>query len=91
MQKETIDKIDDQITLGFRLATGIRPSSSQLSILKDQYEGALNHFTENPSMADSLLSIGAMQRDSTLDKTRTAALALVASTIFNFDESYMKR
>jgi hypothetical protein len=42
-------------------------------------------------MADSILSVGEQPFDQQLSKEKTAAMTLVVSTIFNFDESYMKR
>jgi len=85
------DKLDDQITLGFRLSTGVTPDQQLLTTLKEHYQSAFNHFQKNPNLADSLLSVGELPRDLHLDKTKAAALTLVANTIFNYDETYMKR
>ena len=85
------DKLEDQITYGFRLASGTTPSDELLSTLKDHYQSAFKHFQDNPNLADSLLSVGELPRNLSLDKTKTAAIAVVANTIFNYDEIYMKR
>ncbi len=89
-QKE-YDTIEDQISYSFRLSTGVRPSDALLMAMKEQYSSAYRHFQENPNLADSLLAVGEMPFDKELDKNKTAALAMVANTIFNFDETYMKR
>jgi hypothetical protein len=91
MQKETSDRLEDQITHGYRLSTGISPSVEHLQSLTDQYHASYQRFEADPQLADSLLSVGEWHRDPRLDKTKTAALAMVANTIFNIDESYMKR
>jgi len=83
--------LDEQLTLSFRLSTGVTPSPALLSTLRAHYESAYTHFKENPSLADSLLAVGELPRDLKLDKTQTAAMTVVANSILNFDETYMKR
>ena len=41
--------------------------------------------------ADSLLAVGDMGVNEGLNKSEIAAMTIVASTIFNSDEAYMKR
>ena len=83
--------LDDQIMLAYRLSSGIHPSDRQLTILKNHYQNSFDHFNQHESAADSLLSIGDMPWDRSLDKNQVAAMAMVASTIFNYDDLYMKR
>jgi Protein of unknown function (DUF1553) len=90
MMKEK-DGLDDQLKYGFRLTTGVTPDQKLLSTLREHYQSAFTHFQQHPNLADSLLSIGEIPRDLKLDKTKSAALTMVANTIFNFDETYMKR
>jgi len=90
MLKEKVG-LDEQLTYGFRLSTGVTPDKKLLSTLKEHYQSAYSHFQKNPNLADSLLAVGKLPRDMHLDKTQYAALTLVANTIFNFDETYMKR
>lgn len=85
------ESLDDRLTLSFRLATGVTPNESLLNTLREHYESAFKHFQENPSLADSLLAVGELPRDIKLDKTQTAAMTVVANSILNFDETYMKR
>ncbi len=83
--------LENQLTFGYRLSTGIKPTGLQMNIMKDQYRANLEYFRQNTGAADSLLSIGDRPWDSTLDKQRIAAMSMVASTIFNYDDYYMKR
>ncbi|WP_373400286.1 DUF1553 domain-containing protein [Algoriphagus halophilus] len=85
------ETLEDRLKLSFRLATGVTPNEKLLATLKEYYESAYTHFQENPLSADSLLAVGELPRDLALDKTQTAALTLVANSILNFDETYMKR
>ena len=91
VQKEHPDSIDQQIQLAFRKSTGLTPSEKQIDILKDQYNKSLEKFLETPKLSDSILSVGERPFDKLLAKNETAALTLVVSTIFNFDETYTKR
>jgi hypothetical protein len=89
--QKAYDTLDDQLTYSFRLSTGVKPTEELITAMKEQYQSAFAHFEENPNLADSLLAIGEMPFDRALDKNRTAALTMVTNTIFNFDETYMKR
>lgn len=91
LQKEYPDNVNRQIELAFRRSTGLKPNEEQINILNNQYQQSLAHFKKEPTMADSILSVGEMPFSKVLSKEKTAALALVVSTIFNFDETYMKR
>ena len=83
--------LDEQLKMSFRLSTGVTPSDQLLSTLREHYENAFTHFKENPALADSLLAVGELPRDIKLDKIQAAAMTVVANSIFNFDETYMKR
>jgi len=85
------EALDDQLVHGFRLTTGITPDVKLVGILKEHYQSSYDHFLKYPGKADSLLAVGELPRNLSLDKTKAAALTMVASTIFNFDETYMKR
>jgi hypothetical protein len=86
-----IDDLEGQLKYMYRVTTGIRPSASIMETMKDQYEAARLNFEEYPNRADSLLTIGEAPFDHELDKVKTSALAVVANTLFNYDETYMKR
>jgi hypothetical protein len=91
VQKEFPDSVEDQIGLAFRRSTGLKPNKDQLDILNAHYQRSLEQLKAAPKEIDSLLSVGERPFDKGLSKEKTAAMTLVVSTIFNFDESYTKR
>ena len=91
MQKEGGSKLEEQISFAFRLSTGRKPKPEEVNILKKLYENKLSRFQQHPDEANALLEVGEYQLDTKLDKTRTAALALLSSTLLNHDEAYTKR
>ncbi|HEY5686930.1 MAG TPA: DUF1553 domain-containing protein [Yeosuana sp.] len=91
VQKEFPDNVNQQIELAFRRSTGLKPNNKQIDILNKHYLKSLQQFKEAPTKIDSILSVGKQPFDPQLSKEKTAAMTLVVSTIFNFDESYMKR
>ncbi len=91
VQKEYPDSVAQQIELAFRRSTGLKPNEDQMDILNTHYQTSLKQFIDAPQMADSILSVGEKPFDQQLSKEKTAAMTVVVSTIFNFDESYMKR
>ena len=91
MQKEGGSSLDEQIAYGFRLAVSRYPKEEEKAILKEIYMEQQERFTREPAEARRLLSVGKKQLDNALDKTKTAALTMVANTMLNHDETYMKR
>jgi hypothetical protein len=91
MLKAGGDKLADQIKLGFRLATGVRPSGAELDVFAKLYTEELEKFQQDPAAAREWLSVGEAPRDTRLDLAPAAAMAVVASTILNHDAAYMKR
>ena len=47
--------------------------------------------TINTKLADQIFKNGRKKRNRSLDKYKTAALTLVANTMLNHDEAYIKR
>lgn len=91
MQKEGGKSLDEQITYGFRLAVSRFPKEEEKTIFKEIFKEQRNRFKESPKEASELLSVGKKQLDNDLDPTKTAALTMVANTMLNHDEAYMKR
>ena len=91
MQKEGGNSLDEQIAYGFRLAISRYPKEEEKAILKEIYTAQKNRFKKAPKEASQLLSVGKKEIDNTLDKIKTAALTMVANTMLNHDEAYMKR
>ena len=91
MQKEGGEAFESQAEYAFRLVCSRRPTAKEVELLQRQYRLAFAKYKQEPSAADSLLQIGEYPFDKKLDKIETAALAMVANTVMNFDEAYMKR
>jgi hypothetical protein len=91
MQKEGGDSLEEQIKYGFRLAVSRNPKATETLVLKELYDSQKERFRKNPKDAINLLSVGDKVLDRSLNKTKTAALTIVANTILNHDETYMKR
>ena len=80
-----------QIIHGFRLLTGRFPSDSEVTMLKELYTQERAYFDEHPEEVNALLTVGEYPYDLSLDRVDIAANTMVASTIMNFDEAYIKR
>ncbi len=91
MQLEGGESLEDKIRYGFRLLCGRKPGNGEKQLMKKQYELSLERYKKNPKEANELLQVGEYAFDNNLDKIQTAALAMVANTMMNFDEAYMKR
>ena len=91
IQRESGDTLQDQITYGFRLVTGRRPKKEEIEIFGELYDSQLARFKQNPKDIDDLMAVGEYPMDPDLNKVKTAALTVVASTMINHDEAYMKR
>ncbi len=91
IQQEGGETLEEQVEYGFRLLCGRMPSEKERQLMKNQHEFALERFRDNPNRAEELLEVGEYPVDSNLDKNHTAALAMVANTLMNSDEAYMKR
>ncbi len=91
IQKEGGNNLKDQVILAFRLSTGRRPKSEEIEVFSDLYQSQFKMFENNPDKADELVNVGEYNSEYQFDKVKTAALTMVASTMLNHDESYMKR
>jgi hypothetical protein len=91
MIKEGGPTLDAQIAFAFRLLTSRRPEPSENEMLQALYEEERTAFEAAPADARALLAIGEYPRDRGLPAAEVAARTLVASTIMNYDEVYMKR
>ena len=82
---ETENSLDEQIILAYRLATGVHPSSTIQSILKQSFMEELVVFQAHPKRALQLLSSGETKRNEQLDTATHAAMTVVTSMILNLD------
>ena len=89
--KESSPDIDARLTRAFRLLTSRYPEPEELALLADMYQEQVSYFRQSPDGAEALLTVGEYARDADLPANEVAAYATVASTIMNFDESFVKR
>ena len=82
--------LDERIDKGFRLVLSRKPSREERHVLKGLYEKELALLKEDPGSAAEYLSVGDFKVNPT-DQEELAALTVVASTLYNMDEAYMKR
>lgn len=91
MQVEGGATIADQLSHGFYLATSRQASAKELSILQNLYDGEYERLQQNPQAVRELLQVGQYQLPPGFNRARSAALTVVANTLLNHDEAYMKR
>ncbi|MEM7659500.1 MAG: DUF1553 domain-containing protein, partial [Bacteroidota bacterium] len=91
MQKEGGEKVEDQIAFAFRILTSRYPSAEEIQLFKSLYEQEKESLEAAPDRARELLTVGESPADPNLPAVETASLAMLASTMLNFDESYTKR
>lgn len=91
MLQEGGDVIEDQVVFAFRLLTSRFPTEKEKMLLVRLFEEERAGFAANPDEARALLAVGEHPYDRRQAVDALAAGAVVASTIMNFDEAYMKR
>jgi Protein of unknown function (DUF1553)/Protein of unknown function (DUF1549)/Concanavalin A-like lectin/glucanases superfamily/Planctomycete cytochrome C len=91
MLKEGGSTLDDRLAWTFKLITGRRPSSRELSILTQMYAEQHNLFAAAPADAKKLLETGESKNDPALDPIDLAAGTIVAQALLNHDEAVMRR
>ncbi|WP_299536073.1 DUF1553 domain-containing protein [Ulvibacterium sp.] len=91
MQKEGGNSLEEQLVYGFRLAISRFPKKTETQVLTALFQAQLERFELNPIEAQELLDVGRKKVDEFLDPISTAALTVVANTILNHDDTYMKR
>jgi hypothetical protein len=73
----------------FREAATHRPSAAEMRILLDLAQRRLDYYKKQPAQAAALVAIGATKK-ANLEATELAAWTVVASTIFNLDQTITK-
>ncbi len=91
IQLEKEPQLEKQINYAFRLVTGRHLKPVEKELFVGLYQEQLELFKKDKASAAELLSVGEAPIPEELDETKTAALAVVASTMINHDEAYMKR
>ncbi len=82
----TDENSEEGLTLAFRLATGRRPTTRELAILKSALAHHRTEFSRNPEGAERLVSVGVSVRRRSIDTVELAAWTAVANLILNLDE-----
>ena len=81
---------EDRLTLLFRLATGRRPQTAEMTVLRAGFEQHRGVYRKDRSAATKLVSAGESRRDERLDVAELAAFTATASLILNLDETITK-
>jgi hypothetical protein len=90
MIKEGGSDVQSRIEYAFRWATSRKPDSEELSIMDGLYQEEIKEFQKYPEKANSILKIGELENDESLDRSELAAYTVVASAIVNLSESIQK-
>jgi hypothetical protein len=75
----------------FELTTSREATRQELEILTKLYTDQLEYFGKTPTAADEIAKVGKRPWKKDADKPKLAALSIVASALFNFDQCVMKR
>jgi hypothetical protein len=90
MLNEGGETLEEQIDFAFRAAVSRKPDEREIFVLSELFEEELQTYKNNPELADELLSVGEYPADSELDSVEVAARTILASAIFNLDETLTK-
>ncbi len=82
-----VESPEERIGQIFRLATSRQPTTDEINTLKAYLSEEMTYFQESPEKAEAYLSIGNYQISYSNPKPEMAAYAMLASAIFNLDES----
>ncbi|MBZ5607636.1 MAG: DUF1553 domain-containing protein [Acidobacteriia bacterium] len=88
--REAGGSVDKRIAFAFRLATARRPTQQEQAILSKLQAAELARYTEHPSDARKVTSVGEFPVPAGQDLAELAAWTSVASVILNLDETITK-
>jgi hypothetical protein len=83
-------EMNSRLTFAFRQATARKPTTEELSVLRNVYIQHLASYRKDAKAAEALLSIGETKADTKLSKAELAAWTMVVSAILNLDETITK-
>ncbi len=81
---------EDRIRWAFRKATSRMATAEEVGILRAVFDQQLADFQKNTEAANKLLSVGAFQPQTALDKGELAAWTIMATMLLNLDETLTK-
>jgi len=90
IQRDVETTVEDQIKYGFRLATSRHPNPEEILVLKKLYDTQLQFYSKNPRAARKTIGVGEEKIDQTFSPVKTAALTMVANTLLNHNETFVK-
>lgn len=82
---------EERCELAFRLTLSRRPTSDELAIFQRHLVRQTKRFKDDRAAAEQLLEVGESPRADDLEPSEAAAWAVLANTLMNYDEFYMKR
>lgn len=83
-------RLEDKLTYGFRLVTARKPTKPEMAAIVEAFESEQQKLTQSPETALKILQVGESEFDSTLDQSRLAAFASIASLYLNLNEAITK-
>lgn len=86
----TTNSPEERITTIFRLATSRMPNPEEIASLNAYLQEEISYFENAPEKADAYLAIGEYSLNVDQPTTEVAAYAMLASTIFNLEESFSR-
>ncbi len=81
----------EQVKYAFRLAISRRPNDREVEVLMNLLVKEKAFYTSHPKEAGKLLDVGDYKIQDIGNSAQLAAMTIVANTILNHDEAYMKR
>lgn len=91
LKNEAGDSLSDKIETGFKLALSRPPSEGELEVFKTLYNEEFDEFKKHESELDDYLAVGDFRIEGGYDPIEMATLTVLSNTLFNMDESFVKR
>jgi hypothetical protein len=82
---------DTQLARLYRLGTRATPTDEHLAVLRAYYRTQREEYAANEAKAASMLDVGVVAPDPTLDRATLAALTNVAAVVMNSPDAYTVR
>ena len=89
MQSHQQAKHEENVSYGFQLVTGRKPSAKELAVLVRGLQEDLEYFKQNPEAAEQLRKQGEAASKSD-NAAELAAYTLVGNVLLNLDECIMR-
>jgi hypothetical protein len=91
IKQEAGDSLKEKIETGFKLALSRSPSEEELSVFETLYHEEMAEFLKDESGVADYLSVGDFRIGDKFDPVEMAALTVLSNTLFNMDETFIKR